>query len=170
MQTHRRIVVMLCALAWLAVPVGAGIEVDYEVGIDFESYRTYAWQPGTDAGQPQIQQAIYRYVEQELREAGLEKVSVDEADLFVVSHAFSEMNAHATGGYVYAQRWGVGILSTGVAVDTKGYLVIDLIDSQSEQAVWSARATEVMGLPDLTKLTNKVKNITRKMFKKFPPR
>ena len=170
MQTLRRIVVMLWALAWLAFPVGAGIEVDYEVGIDFESYRTYAWQPGTDAGQPQIQQAVYRYVEQELREAGLEKVSADEADLFVVSHAFSEMNAHATGGYVYAQRWGVGVLSTGVAVDTKGYLVIDLIDSQSEEAVWSARATEVMGLPDLTKLTNKVKNITRKMFKKFPPR
>ena len=170
MQVPTKVVVVLSVLACLALPASAGVKVDYEVGIDFESYRTYAWQPGTDAGQPQIQQAIYRYVEQELREAGLEKVSVDEADLFVITHAFSEMNAHATGGYVYVQQWNVGVLTTGIAVDTKGYLVIDLIDSQSEEAVWSARATEVMGLPDLTKLTNKVKNITRKMFKKFPPR
>ena len=160
---------MLFALVCLALPAGAGVKVDYEVGIDFESYRTYAWQAGTEAGQPQIQQAIYRAVEQELGAAGLRKVSVGEADLFVVTHAFSEMNAHASGGYVYAQRWGIGILTTDVVVDTKGYLVVDLIDSQSEKAVWSAKATEVMGLPDLTKLSRKVVKITKKMFKSFPP-
>jgi len=170
MKTPRKIVVVLSALACLALPASAGVKVDYEVGVDFESYHTYAWQEGTVAGQPQIQQAIYRYVERELGAAGLKKVSVGEADLFVVTHVFSEMRAHATGGYVYAQRWNVGVITTGLAVDTKGYLVVDLIDSQSEQAVWSAKATEVMGLPDLTKLTNKVKNIIRKMFRKFPPR
>jgi hypothetical protein len=170
MKTLGRIVVVLFALACMALPPSAGVKVDYDVGIDFESYRTYAWQAGTEAGQPQIQQAIYRAVEQELEAAGLRKVSVNEADLYVVTHAFSEMNAHASGGYVYVPRWHAGVITTGVVVDTKGYLVVDLIDSQSENAVWSARATEVMGLPDLTKLTNKVKNITRKMFKKFPPR
>ncbi len=170
MKAPKKIVVVLSALACLALPASAGVKVDYEVGVDFESYRTYAWQAGTEAGQPQIQQRIYRAVERELEAAGLRKVSVGEADLYVVTHAFSEMKAHASGGYVYVQQWDVGVLTKGVVVDTKGYLVVDLIDSQSEKAVWSAKATEVMGLPDLTKLTNKVKNIIRKMFRKFPPR
>ena len=170
MKTLRKIVVVLSALVCLALPASAGVKVDYEVGVDFESYRTYAWQTGTEAGQPQIQQAIYRAVERELGAAGLKKVSVSEADLYVVTHAFSEMKAHASGGYVYVQQWDVGVLTKGVVVDTKGYLVVDLIDSQSKKAVWSAKATEVMGLPDLTKLSKKVDKITRKMFKSFPPR
>lgn len=170
MKTPGKIVVVLSALACLALPASAGVKVDYEVGVDFESYRTYAWQAGTEAGQPQIQQRIYRAVERELEAAGLKKVSVSEADLYVVTHAFSEMKAHASGGYVYVQQWDVGVLTKGVVVDTKGYLVVDLIDSQSKKAVWSAKATEVMGLPDLTKLSKKVDKITRKMFKSFPPR
>ena len=66
MQVPTKVVVVLSVLACLALPASAGVKVEYEDGIDFESYRTYAWQAGTEAGQPQIQQAIYRAVEQEL--------------------------------------------------------------------------------------------------------
>jgi hypothetical protein len=148
MKKYGTALIALAVLACLALPASADVTVDYEIGVDYENYRTYAWQPGTEAGQPQVQQCI----------------------LYVVTHVFSEMNAYASGSYVYVQQWDVGVLSTGVVVDTKGYLVVDLIDSQSEKAVWSAKARKVMGLPDLTKLCKKVDKITRKMFKSFPPR
>jgi hypothetical protein len=170
MKKYGTALIALAVLACLALPASAEVKVDYEIGVDYENYRTYAWQPGTEAGQPQVQQCIYRAIEREFRAAGLTKVSESEADLYVVTHVFSEMNAYASGSYVYVQQWDVGVLSTGVVVDTKGYLVVDLIDSQSEKAVWSAKARKVMGLPDLTKLCKKVDKITRKMFKSFPPR
>jgi len=164
-----RVSVVLATIALLALPLGAEVKVDYEIGVDFESYRTYAWQSGTDAGQPQVQQWIYSAVERELGAAGLRKVSAREADLYVVTNVFTEMDAHASGGYVYVQQFDVGVLTSDVVIQTRGFLAIDLIDGKSERPVWRAVASEVMGLPSLTKLRKKVDKVTKKMFKSFPP-
>ncbi len=164
-----RISAVLATLALLALPLSAEVKVDYEVGVDFEKYRTYAWQPGTEAGQPQVQQAILRAVERELAKAGLRKVSEREADLYVVTHASSEMDAAASGSYVYIQQFDVGVLTHGLVVETRGVLVVDLFDAQSERPVWRGVASEVMGLPSIDKLRRKVDKVTKKMFKSFPP-
>lgn len=164
-----RISAVLATLALLALPLSAEVKVDYEVGVDFEKYRTYAWQPGTEAGQPQVQQAILRAVERELAKAGLRKVSEREADLYVVTHASSEMDAAASGGYVHIQQFDVGVLTHGLVVETRGVLVVDLFDAQSERPVWRGVASEVMGLPSIDKLRRKVDKVTKKMFKSFPP-
>ena len=164
-----RISAVLATLALLALPLSAEVKVDYEVGVDFEKYRTYAWQPGTEAGQPQVQQAILRAVERELAKAGLRKVSEREADLYVVTHVSTEMDAAASGGYVYIQQFDVGVLTHGLVVETRGVLVVDLFDAQSERPVWRGVATEVMGLPSIDKLRRKVDKVTKKMFKSFPP-
>ena len=164
-----RIVVIFATLALSILPLSAGVKVDYEVGVDFQSYRTYAWKPGTDAIQPQVQQWIYSAVERELAAAGLRKVSIQEADLYVITHAYSKVGAHAGGGYVYVHQYAVGVITSDVVVDTTGYLLVDLIDSQSEKGVWRALASEVMGVPNPNKLRKKVDKVTRKMFKSFPP-
>jgi len=164
----RRLLVLV-TLVLLTLPLSAEVKVDYEVGVDFESYRTYAWQPGTVAGQPMIQDAIYRAVERELAAAGLRKVTESEADLFVVTHATSQMDAAASGGYVHVQQFDVGVLTHGVVVETRGRLVVDLFDAQSERPVWRGIASEVMGLPSIDKLRRKVDKVTKKMFKSYPP-
>ncbi len=158
------------ALLLLAIPFSADVKVDYEVGVDFERFRTYAWQQGTEAGQPLVQDHIYRAIERELRAAGLKKVAADKADLFVVTHATSQMFAAESGGYVHVQQFDVGVLTHDVVVETRGVLVVDLFDARSEQPVWRGVASEVMGLPTIEKLRRKIDKVTRKMFKSYPPK
>jgi hypothetical protein len=168
-----RVLAFLAVLAVLvvtAVPSNAGVKVDYEIGVDFDNYTTYAWQPGEEAGNPQVQQWILRAVERELASAGLKKVDSSRADLFVVTQAGSTMDASASGGYVRLDQYDVGVLTQGVVVETRGYLAVDLIDARTERGVWRGLANEVMGLPSMEKLKRKVDKVTRKMFKSFPPR
>lgn len=161
---------ILIALALFAIPLSADVKVDYEVGVDFERFRTYAWQQGTEAGQPLVQDHIYRAIERELRAAGLEKVGADKADLFVVTHATSQMFAAESGGYVHVQQFDVGVLTHDIVVETRGVLVVDLFDTRSEQPVWRGVASEVMGLPSIEKLRRKIDKVTKKMFKSYPPK
>ena len=165
-----KILAVFAILALAVLPASAEVKVDYEVGVDFGNYRTYAWQAGTDAGQPLLQDHIYRAVERELGKAGLRKVETGSADLFVVTHTSSQMDAAESGGYVHLQQFDVGVLTQGYVVETRGRLVVDLIDAQSERPVWRAVASEVMGLPSIEKLRRKVDKVTKKMFKNFPPR
>jgi len=165
-----RVLAFLAVLALTAVPSNAGVKVDYEIGVDFENYKTYAWQPGEVAGNPQVQQWILMAVERELAAAGLQKVDESRADLFVISQAGSTMDASASGGYVRVDQFDIGVLTQGIVVETHGYLAVDLIDAKSERGVWRGLASEVMGLPTQDKLMKKVDKVTRKMFKKFPPR
>jgi hypothetical protein len=165
-----RALTLFAVLALIAVPAGADVKVDYEIGVDFEKYETYAWQTGEVAGNPQVQQHILIAVERELAAAGLQKVEPGRADLFVITNAGSTMDAAASGGYVRVDRYDVGVLTQGYVVETQGYLSIDLIDAKSDRGVWRGLASEVMGLPSVEKLKKKIDKVTRKMFKSFPPR
>ena len=165
-----RFLAALAVLAIVAMPSAAGVEVDYEIGVDFDGYETYAWQPGEEAGNPEVQRWILKAVERELASAGLKKVDPGNADLIVITQAGSTMDASASGGYVRVDQYDVGVLTQGVVVETRGYLAVDLIDARTERGVWRGLASEVMGLPSLDKLKKKVDKVTRKMFKNFPPR
>ncbi len=166
-----RTFVVVAVTALMILPAGAAeITVEYEVGVDFGSYKTYAWRPGNEAGRPDAQLAIVQSVERELRVRGFKKVSEREADLFVITSAVSVGSARASGGYVYLQNYDIGVLTHDYVVKTKGFLAVDLIDSTTEKPVWRGLATEVMGLPSPAKLRKKIEKVTRKMFKDFPER
>jgi hypothetical protein len=169
MRKQMKIALSLVAATMLVLPVVAEVKVDHEPDVDFESYKTYAWKPGTEAGRPQVQQWVVSAVERELKAAGLRKVQDRRADLYVVTHAYANMDTQMRGGYVHLDRYDVGVITSDVIATTTGVLVVDLIDGESERPVWRGMATEVMGLPELEKVHKKVDKLTRKMFKSFPP-
>jgi len=169
MRKQMKIALSLVAVTMLVLPAVAEIKVDHEPDVDFESYKTYAWKPGTEAGRPQVQQWVVSAVERELKAAGLRKVQDRRADLYVVTHAYANMDTRAHGGYVHLDRYDVGVITSDVIATTTGVLVVDLIDGESERPVWRGMATEVMGLPEMEKVHKKVDKLTRKMFKSFPP-
>jgi hypothetical protein len=164
-----RIGFVLGMVAILALPASAAVNVDHEDGVEFASYRTYAWRAGTEAARPQVQQWIVSAVERELKARGLRKVLDRRADLYVVTHAFAEMNARTRANYVHLDVYDVGVITSDVVLATRGTLMIDLLDGDSQRPVWRGMASEVMGDPAPEKLRKKIDKVTRKMFKSFPP-
>jgi hypothetical protein len=163
--------VLLLAIAVLpAFPANADVKVDHEADADFESYHTYAWRPGTEAARPEAQKLVVEAVERELEARGMRKVSDGKADFYVVTHAFAEMGSQVRANYVHMDVYDVGVITADVVDTSKGVLMIDLIDGESERPVWRAVASEVMGDPSAKKVRKTIDKVTRKMFKDFPPR
>jgi hypothetical protein len=156
-------------LLLLTLPAAAEIKVDHEEGVDFGGYKTYAWQPGTDAAREPVQRAIVKAVDRQLKAAGLRPVRDRRADLHVTTHAYAKMDSSIRSNYVNLPTYDVGILSAEYITTTTGVLMVDLVDGATEQPVWRGMATEVMSDPDEAKLLKKVDKVTRKMFKRFPP-
>jgi hypothetical protein len=71
---------------------------------------------------------------------------------------------------VHLDVYDGGLITSDVVATTKGVLMVDLIDGESERPVWRGLASEVMGDPSPEKLHKKIDKITKKMFKDFPPR
>lgn len=87
-----RVAIVVLALAFLTLPATAGVEVEYENGADFSGFKTYAWQKGTEAARPKVQQWIVQAVERELKARGLRKVVDRKADVYVVTHAVAMLS------------------------------------------------------------------------------
>lgn len=155
--------------AFMVSSVSGAVKVDHEAGVDFTGYRTYAWRPGTEAARPQVQQWIVAAVERELNSRGLRKVVDRRADVYVLTHAFAEMDSQVRGNYLHLDTYDVGIITSDVVATTKGVLMIDLVDGESERPVWRGMASEVMGLPSLGKIHKKIDKVVKRMFKSFPP-
>ena len=169
MHKQMKITLSLVVAAMLVLPAVAEIQVDHEPGVDFKRYHTYAWNAGTEAGRPQVQQWVVNAVERELKAAGLRKVMDRRADLYVVTHAYANMETRIRGNYVHLDVYDVGIITSDVIATTTGVLLVDLIDGESERPVWRGMANEVMGLPSMDKVRKKIDKVTKKMFKEFPP-
>jgi hypothetical protein len=165
-----KVVLVLGMLALSALPMSAAVTVDQVEGIDFTGYRTYAWRSGTEAARPQVQAWIVSAVERELKAKGLRRVSDRRADVYVVTHAYAEMGSQVRGNYVHLDVYDVGVITSEVVGTTKGVLMIDLIDGESERPVWRGLASEVMGDPSLEKVHKKIDKFVKKMFKSFPAR
>ena len=165
-----KLVFSLAVAAFLVFPVSADVKVDYESEIDFVAYRTYAWRSGTEAATPDVQIWVVKAVERELEARGLTKVSDGPADLYVVTHVTAEHDISSSNAYVYMPVYDVGVIASSTNLTTHGTLIVDLLDGESERAVWRGLASAV--LIDLTpsKVRKKVDKVTRKMFKDFPPR
>jgi len=164
-----RIALSLAIMTLLAFPAIAGVKVDHVTDADFESYRTYAWKPGTEAARPEVQQWVVQAVERELEARGMRKVVDRRADLYVVTYAYAEMDSRVRANYVHLDVYDVGVITSDVVLTTKGVLAIDLVDGESGRPVWRGVASEVMADPSLKKVRKKIDKVTRKMFKNFPP-
>ena len=153
-------------LAFVVTPLPAEVRIGLDENADFSAYHTYAWREGTPAANPKAQQWIVAAVDAELQGKGLRKVESD-ADIYVSTVAYGEIDTVLRGNYVQMNSWGV--ITSHVEDKTTGNLIVDLIDPSKDDPVWRGVAKEAFQLNKLAKAEKKIEKIVKKMFKDFPP-
>jgi len=130
------------------------VGVWHEEQADFGAYRTYAWREGTPAARPDVQQWIVDSIDRELQDKGLRQVE-GGADAYVSTVAYGKMDVAQRGNYVRLNG-GWGVITNHVVDSTTGYLIVDLIDAASDEAVWRGVAEKVFQSSDVNKAQKKI--------------
>ncbi len=173
-----RILIVIALIAFGPFTVKAQkVKVESNPGVDFSSYRTYAWDKGMMAN-PVIRQHIVAAVDKAMAAKGLQKVETDpdlivsalassESDLTVTNPSWAPaLNSIATGIPASAQAWPV----------TKGTLMIAISNAKTKDGLWRGTATQTLEhgptgdlVRDAKTVEKPINKAVEKMFKKFPP-
>jgi hypothetical protein len=162
-----RVILALSALLVASAPaIAQKVYIDYDREADFDSYETFSWLRTSEVSlsdtSPLLHSRVKNAIELALVEGGL--IEVDEnPDLWVTYYGEEreEMSVNTSsmgpyGGYGYGPGWGYdpvwdrgfGVPSADTEVTTfaVGTLVIDLIDADSQRAIWRGSATATIPL------------------------
>jgi hypothetical protein len=84
------------------------VKFDYDKGVDFANFKTYAWIKGTPAANPNLDLYILGAVDHDLGLKGLTKTEAKHADLLVTYHVArdTEVNASSIDDASYAVSMG----------------------------------------------------------------
>ncbi len=177
-----RITVLGCALlaAGVAACTRAELQHEFDPGVDFSGYRTFAWitpREGafTQARRPQVDSAIRGAVEEALMEKGFRKAEGDEADLLVAYHAgldrvmdTQNLNTYYGDPWVIGTRWSE---TSYVRQYQEGTLVIDISDRRESRLIWRGAAqARLRGDETVQEIEKKAREVARDILKPFPPR
>lgn len=151
------------------------VNVDYDKGTNFSSYKTYSWAEGTPATNPLGHQRIIAGIEAQLAAKGWQKVESDSDVVVIYSAATTtetQINTFNTGGPWGGYRWGWGgyggSSTTTVQKIPVGQLVVDMADVKNKSFIWRGTASDTLSdKPE--KNQKKLDKALAKMFKKFPP-
>ncbi|MCG8607275.1 DUF4136 domain-containing protein [bacterium] len=153
------------------------VRSDYNKQVDFQKYQTYNWilQPkkpfayltGSILDRKRLVEQIKRSVERELRSNGY-RINKGKPDFLVAFHTnVKEKLDIAPLGYSYDndsyfhRRMQVGHYQ-------EGSLVLDFIDSESNELFWRGWAVGAIRDPD--KIEDQIDKAIRKILENFPPR
>lgn len=159
------------------------VHVQFDKGIDFSKFKTYAWLESKHPAQEMWAQQVMADIDRQLARKGLRKVDTAAGpDLEVVYNAGIKERTIVEGygyGYVlseylynqiYGPRWFWPRPSSWVSeIEKNGSLVVDLVNASSKDMVWRGVAGDT--LSDNTKKNErKLNKAVGKMFKKYPPK
>jgi hypothetical protein len=165
-RIHPAIVVLAVILLGASAGV-ARVEVNSDGSGDFDNYRTYTWKAGAPAQNPKMEDFIVGRVEAQLESKGLLPVE-EEPDLLVVVYVLPDKVSATDLSNSGLEFWS-GVTSVSPSDVGVGTLVVDLVDTGTENVVWRGIAWEtVKGSFD--KMERKVGSAIEKMFKRYPPR
>jgi hypothetical protein len=151
------------------------ISFDFDTSVRFGGFKTYAWVPGTNVPDQLVHRRVIDAVDVQLALKGLKKVAREEQpDVLIAYHASFERDLQITG---FGSGWGgyrFGGARSGSARAEEilvGTMVIDVVDSETNNIVWRGTATKDIDVA--AKPEKRDKNITKtaeKLFKHYPPR
>ncbi len=174
--------IAVAALALLLAPalaIAQKTSYDFDKGVDFTTFKTYALKDGTKVGDKLIDDRIVAAIETELAAKGFTKS--DNPDVFVVYHlafdsqkdisTYSSGYAGGYGPYGYGWGGGMGTTSTQVRNILIGTLVIDIADAKAKQIAWRGMATKELDPQAKPEKRDKnISNAVKKVFKNYPPK
>ena len=166
--------IALLLVLGIAVPLIAGVTVDYRKGTDFSRYRSFSWVEGAPADDPEAERLIHTAVTNALLAKGL-VLQEEDGDLLVrTASGVRDEEREDVDILGYDQRWAGTARTTGPEGEylhqvEVGTVVVDLLDGFSKLQMWRGTATAVLQ-PELTKKSEKrVQKAVDKMFSDFPP-
>jgi len=160
---------LLC-LSFTAGLLAQKIDVEFDQGIDFSKYKTFSIREGQihskhpSLNNDLIKKRIESEIHKRLTAKGLTKVS-ERPDLNV---RYSLGSASKREVESYPAGWrGRGVRRVAVRY-TEGTLVIDLRDPTTRSLVW--RAVAIEDKRDPSQLPNRLDEMVKKSFDKYPPK
>jgi hypothetical protein len=147
---------------------------DFDRTADFPRFRTYAWVPGTAAGEPFLDKRIESAIDSLLVSKGLTKTA-NKPDVFVRYHIGLGMqksvNGFGSGSGPYGPHGGLDTFDALLKDIPVGGLVIDLVDASRRELVWRGVAVDeidVEAKPE--KRDTAVNKAVEKILKNYPPK
>jgi hypothetical protein len=163
-----RVATIAALIVLVSVAMAQKVNTDWQHGTDFSKFKTYAWGESPHPIQDSIwNQRIIGDIDAQLAAKGMQKVTPDQnPDLIVVYNAGVKQNRSLQG-----YRTGGWYSSTGSiqeVVENDGTLVVDIANPQDKTVIWRGTASDTLA-DKSEKNIKKVKKMTEKMFKDFPP-
>jgi len=159
------------ALLMASAALAQKIEIESDQAVDFSRYKTFAIrQSRLNSKNPSLNSELTRKrldadIQKFLSARGLAFVPSGPADLNV-RYTLGAVRGHEIETYPAGWR-GLGTRVVRVPF-TEGTLVIDLRDPSTRSLVWRAIARESQS--DAAKIENKLDDMVRKSFDKYPPK
>ena len=162
-----------------AVFAAEEVEVRAKDGIDFSQFETYAWtsheylqknSPLREGGP--LDQKIRRAADKLIQSSGFSRVERNESpDLMINYVGMGNDYFHAEGvtkEIAPGVKWIGDPNAHSMRSYREGTLVFEVIDTKTEEMIWSGWVTELA--PTIDKLQAKAEKATRKVFRHFPRR
>ena len=180
----RKLMIGVCLLAiltMLTTPAQAKIQVDFDPGVDFAKYKTFAYIGGVDKlvmlqlNPDLINNRVHRAVTRELTAKGLREVKPEENPDLVVrywANTSTQVNVAATGnwgpyGPYIGTYWGYWYNTVTATTQRQGSLTVDLIDPRKKDLVW--RLYIIRKITNADKAWKAADKDFTKGFESFPP-
>jgi hypothetical protein len=169
------VVVTLLMMALPAIVRAQKASCDYDSTVNFSQFRTYAWKPGTPAGEHFLDKRIVSSIDAQLAAKGLARTN-STPDLYVLYHVGLGVQRSVSGfvsgpGGAYGWRGGLDSIDVRLNELATGTLVIDLVDAANQELVWRGVATkeiDVEAKPE--KRDEAIAKTVDKILRNYPPK
>jgi hypothetical protein len=149
------------------------VTVNYDRALDFRTFHTYSFARPPAGPQatpyPLLGKEVAAAVDAQLRKKGLTPVATS-GDLVV------HLQTGVTRGYdvastAYGPRFGMARGSAQVRPVSTGSLVVDLVDAHTKELAWRAVSSDEID-PRISPedRASRIAEVTKTMFREFPPR
>ena len=177
----RKPVTALAVSVLLSVSAFAAEDIDIRAkeGVDFSQYETYAWTSHEylQANSPlregaPLDRKIRGAADKLIQKNGFQRVEREESpDLMINYVGMGNDYFHAEGvtkEIAPGVKWIGDPNAHSMRSYREGTLVFEVIDTETEEMIWSGWVTELA--PTIDKLQAKAEKATRKVFRHFPSR
>ena len=171
MKLQNRLALSLAGVLLTAVTACAGINTDYDHGVNFAQYKTYSWgkvQTANGLWDSRVKDAVAS----QLAARGWTEVPSGGDVVIAARDAIQnqqELNTFYDGfGGRRGFGGGIGIATTTTETIKVGTLLVEMFDGHSKNLIWRASATDTLSNNSDKNIKSLDKN-AQKMFEHFPP-
>jgi Domain of unknown function (DUF4136) len=141
------------------------VAVDYDKGVDFSTYSTYAWGAGRSAANPLVDRRIVDAVDRQLAAKGWRRSDRDPQAIVVYRSGVDiqrQLNGWSSG-----PRWN-GMGTVRVEETKIGQVLVDIYDAATQRLLWRGTASDTISdKPE--KNEKRINDAAAKLFRQFPP-